>query len=629
MTTDHERLRVVTAGQLTVGATVDLALRYTTGHRGFRPGGNLWLFYDIRQYTQQRTQHLLPDDGLVVSGPAGTTWSGAMLAEGRVVRTLDTIPQLPEFLYGLHVTCTGRELGPGETVTLRLRSQPEGFALPQNAIDAFHFWLVEDPTGALRFEHAPGEKYHYYQPRDARLSVLQSNPLTIAAGAATNIRVHCPSLSTGRTTARLRAEDAYGNPARLPNRPLAGQSCTTPGTIRAALDLPLTVASSAERKTLPSPSRARAQDVELAVGGRVRHGDRDRSEQLPQPQQPGMRMSDAPAQPQLFWGELHGMAFNQRPYREYFEWAKEVACLDFAAGEYFSYNACVQETWDMLIEVWDAFEQPGTFISLPAVEYGTPPDISHRIAFYPATRGLPPILCEERKAAHDPNLTARYSPETIFCADYLALYDLVRRHNGLLHGHFHTQFYAGEDLAEIYQKQPSDLVAEERKINRALQAGLKLGIVGGSDTHDFPTDKPLSRTGTGTPGRHHGCLGRPPGSAVAVRGPPPAALLRDDRRAPARRLPRQWAAHGRDRPRRTATGCGWKHSAPPTSAASSYWRTVSCGAHSSHAGSTQSSRTSGPPQRTTHQASTTATPASSKPTASAPGPAPSGLTASA
>ena len=57
----------------------------------------------------------------------------------------------------------------------------------------------------------------------------------------------------------------------------------------------------------------------------------------------------------------------------------------------------MQETWDTLIEVWEAFEQPGTFISLPAVEYGTPPDISHRIAFYPSTRGLPPILCEERQ----------------------------------------------------------------------------------------------------------------------------------------------------------------------------------------------------------------------------------------
>ena len=493
MTNDRQRLRAITSGPLTVNTTVELALRYTVGHLGFRPGGNLWLFYDIRQYTQQRAQHLLPDDGLVVKGPAGTTWTGAMLADGKVVRTLDTIPQLPEFLYGLHVTCTGRALRPGEAVTIQLRSQPEGFALPQNAIEAFHFWLVEDPSGALRFEHAPGEKYHYYHPRDVQLSVLQSNPLTIAAGAATNIRVHCPSLSTGRATARLRAEDAYGNPARLPNRPLTGQSCTDGARCGAALGLPLTVASSVERKTLPSLAGS-GQDVELAIGGAfdtvtVTSQSSYRSRSNP------VRVSDTPAQPQLFWGELHGMAFNQRPYREYFEWAKEVACLDFAAGEYFSYNACVQETWDTLLQVWDAFEQPGTFISLPAVEYGTPPDISHRIAFYPSTRGLPPILCEERKAAHDPNLTARYSPETIFCTDYRALYDLVRRHNGLLHGHFHTQFYAGEDLAEIYQKQPSDLEAEERKINRALQAGLKLGIVGGSDTHDSRPTNPFPEPG--------------------------------------------------------------------------------------------------------------------------------------
>ena len=186
-----------------------------------------------------------------------------------------------------------------------------------------------------------------------QLSVLQSNPLTIAAGAATNIRVHCPSLSTGRATARLRAEDAYGNPARLPNRPLTGQRCTDGARCGAALGLPLTVASSVERKTLPSLAGS-GQDVELAVGGAfdaVTVNSQSRSNPV--------RVSGTPTQPQLFWGELHGMAFNQRPYREYFEWAKEVACLDFAAGEYFSYNACVQEVWDTLIQVWDAFEQPG------------------------------------------------------------------------------------------------------------------------------------------------------------------------------------------------------------------------------------------------------------------------------
>ena len=266
----------------------------------------------------------------------------------------------------------------------------------------------------------------------------------------------------------------YGNPARLPDRAAVSR-----------------LVSRAADATAPPGS---AQDVELAVGGAF-DTVTVTGQDIPTSRSNPVRVSDAPAQPQLFWGELHGMAFNQRPYREYFDWAKEVACLDFAAGEYFSYNACVQETWDTLIEVWEAFEQPGTFISLPAVEYGTPPDISHRIAFYPSTRGLPPILCEERQAAHDPNLTARYSPQTVVCADYRALYDLVRRHNGLLHGHFHTQFYAGEDLAEIYQKQPADLAAEERKINRALQAGLKLGIVGGSDTHDSRPTNPFPEPG--------------------------------------------------------------------------------------------------------------------------------------
>ena len=256
MRNKHQRLRAITTGPLTVNTTVELALRYTTGRLGFRPGGNLWLFYDIRQYTQQRTQHLLPDDGLVVNGPPAPPGPARCWPAGRSCGRSTRFPSCRSSCTVSTSPVRAAKLCPGETVTLLLRSQPEGFALPQNAIEAFHFWLVEDPTGALRFEHAPGEKYHYYQPRDAQLSVLQSNPLTIAAGAATNIRVHCPSLSTGRTTARLRAEDAYGNPARLPNRPLTGQSCTDGARCGAALGLPLTVASSAERKTLP-PSPAR------------------------------------------------------------------------------------------------------------------------------------------------------------------------------------------------------------------------------------------------------------------------------------------------------------------------------------------------------------------------------------
>ena len=471
MNSTQERFRTTAEGRLRVGSTVALQLGYAAGGQGFRQGGQLWIFYDIRQYTT-RQQRYLPA-GITITGPAGTSWTGTPLADGQQVRTLDTYPQVPEFLYALHVVCTGGTLAPGEQISIDLKTNPDGFRLPENAIDEFHFWLVEDPAGALTFEHAPGEKYHYFHPREAHLSILQGNPLAIESGPASTLRVVVPSLSTGSVKAQIHAEDDYGNPVHDASGPLA-------------------VASSVKQTTVDT-EKALTSGADVAVGGTFDTVVATLGT-LTGGSNP-VRIDPAPAQPQLFWGELHGMAFNQRPYRDYFAWAKDVASLDFAAGQLFSYNTCVEEVWDTLKQVWQAYDLPGIFVSLPAVEFGTLPDVSHRIALFPSTADLPPIFCEERKAAHDPQLQARFSPDTVYCGDYRELYKVARRFGALLHGHFHTQFYEGEDLAEIYQKQPFDIEAEEEKINEAIRGGLKLGIVAGSDTHDSRPTNPHPEPG--------------------------------------------------------------------------------------------------------------------------------------
>jgi hypothetical protein len=196
-----------------------------------------------------------------------------------------------------------------------------------------------------------------------------------------------------------------------------------------------------------------------------------------------VRVVPALPTPRLYWGELHGMMFNERPFEYYFWWARDIARLDFAGGQLFSYFTCVAEAWERYREVWRAFNAPGRFVTLPSTEHGTPPDDSHRHSFLPS-EDAPPIFCEMPEAAEDPCLRARLHPDTVFCADYRELYAAVHRFGGFVHGHHHTRFYEGETLAEIYQKQVADPGVEEARINRALQAGVRLGIVAGSDTHD-------------------------------------------------------------------------------------------------------------------------------------------------
>src|SRR5207247_130638 len=155
--------------------------------------------------------------------------------------------------------------------------------------------------------------------------------------------------------------------------------------------------------------------------------------------------------------------------------------LDVAGGQLFSYLTSVAEVWQALQAGCRAFDQPGRFVSLPSAECGTPPDGSHRHWFLQDVDHVPPIFCEERPAAADSKLRAKFNPDTIYCADYRALYQVVHELGGFVHGHYHTNFYEGETLAEIYQKQVKDTDIEEAKINRALRQGVRLGIVSGSD----------------------------------------------------------------------------------------------------------------------------------------------------
>ncbi|MYD63105.1 MAG: DUF3604 domain-containing protein [Gemmatimonadetes bacterium] len=469
------RFWATAAGRLQVCCPVDLRLHYRAPDGGFRAGGNLWIFYDIRQYLN-RDQAFQPHDGIEITGPPDTDWEGVPLVGGGVVRTFDTHPLTPEFLHAVHIRCKKGRVAPGERVTIALRTHPDGFLLPQNAIDAFHFWLVEDLDGVLSFHH-PGGKYHFFLPRDTDLSILKSNPLTIAPGSVKTLRVTAHALSTGRIAAQVTPIDTYGNPVFSKDE--------------------LTLATAAESISvfLDNSHTTRTHLSAKAPWDQVsaRRGKLNA-------QSNPTRVTTTPSDLTLYWGDIHGMLFNQRPLTDYFIWARDIAHLSFSGGQLFSYSACIAEVWEQLIDAWRSFTLPGEFIALPSIEFATPPDGSHRLGFFPDLDGLSPIFCEDRPEAHDPKLQARYHPETVFCKDYRELYDAVHARGGFTQGHFHTAFYERECLAEIYQKQNVNVDLEEAKINRAIQfQGLKLGIVSGSDTHDSRPANPYPEPGPGKP----------------------------------------------------------------------------------------------------------------------------------
>ncbi|MGH2354950.1 MAG: DUF3604 domain-containing protein [Chloroflexota bacterium] len=507
-------VRVETRGALVVETPVELTLVYTAGEPGFRPGGNLWVFYDIRQFgpAPWGTQDYDRLDGIVVRGPAGSRWSARALNQGGVVRTLDLFPVVTEFLHALHVRCDAGALPTGAEARIELKTHADGFLLPRHAIDDFSFGLVEDPVGALAFQPVGDGKYWHFRPREAALPVLRSNGIAVECGPPAAVRAVCPSLAVrngdaARTTVYVNLEDAYGNPAPAPHWRLSAASAHGAAVLE-------DVSGSRAHVEAPVAGPHDAVDVRAEVGAEGGEtgtaGAGHPADGLPRATSAGRPRSVlkahsnpvrvvAPEQTGpfgLFWGDLHGMLFNQRPFEDYFRWARDVARLDFAGGQLFSYLACVREAWERLVEVWHDFDQPGRFVALPSVECGTPPDGSHRHYFLPEVAGAAPIFCEDRPVARDPMLLARFHPETVFCADYRALYREAHARGGFVHGHFHTRFYEGETLAEIYQKQVVRPEPEEGRINAALRAGARLGIVGGSDTHDSRPANPHPERGT-------------------------------------------------------------------------------------------------------------------------------------
>jgi len=216
---------------------------------------------------------------------------------------------------------------------------------------------------------------------------------------------------------------------------------------------------------------------------------------------PAISLAGQRQTPGVFWGELHGMAFNQRPLDDFYKYAKNFTHLDFCAAMRFSYNTCVGNVWQDTKDAARRHTEPGRFVAFAGFECGTPEDDSHRCAYFPDPDEVPPIFCESRPPARDPMLHSRFHPDTILCRTTADFYAAVRRYGGFVGGHFHTTTYDQEILAEIWQKQDMNMHSgdEEERLYDLLRRGKRFGLIGGSDTHDSMPGNPNPEPGCPNP----------------------------------------------------------------------------------------------------------------------------------
>ena len=188
--------------------------------------------------------------------------------------------------------------------------------------------------------------------------------------------------------------------------------------------------------------------------------------------------------PSVYWGEFHGMVFNQRPLDDYYNYAKQISRLDFCAPFWFSYGTCVEDVWDEVKAAARRHTKPGEFVAIAGFECGTPPDGSHRCVLFPDAEHVPPIFCEDRPPAQEPFFLKRLHPDTIVCRSTNELYAAVEKYGGIVTGHFHTRRYEQEVLAEMFQKNLTRPDEEEQRLYELMRQGKRFALAGTSDTHD-------------------------------------------------------------------------------------------------------------------------------------------------
>ena len=194
--------------------------------------------------------------------------------------------------------------------------------------------------------------------------------------------------------------------------------------------------------------------------------------------------------PGVFWGEFHGMVFNQRPLDDYYNYAKQVTELDFCAPMWFSYNTCIGNVWDEVKAAARRHTERGKFAAITAFECGTPPDGSHRCIVFRDPDNVPPIFCDERPPAQERFFQKRLHPDTIICKTVEELYETVAKYGGLITGHFHTRRYHNEVLCEMFQKNLTKPADEEQRLYELLREGKRFALAGTSDTHDSMPGNP-------------------------------------------------------------------------------------------------------------------------------------------
>jgi hypothetical protein len=377
----------------------------------------------------------------------------------------------------LLLTVQGRALGPGERVVLTYGDRGGGG--PGSRAQTFlegkrYFWVDVDADGTGAFVTLPDPPY-----------------VTVAGGPAAGLVVVAPSTVVAGAPFRLlvRAEDACGNPA---------QAYRGTASVRSEVrSLPSSAAKGPKSEVAPPRGRGInlpvAEHTFTAGDGGVRWLEEcaapeaglytitavDEAAGLRAESNP-IRCTEVAPRHRLNWGDPHGgQVALAAKIGDFFRYGRDVAGIDFAG---YQRNDHVHSDADYAVQqtAEREFHAPGRFVPLPGFEWsGEPPMGGHHNVYF--RRHIQPIRRNSHRGLADTSGAAADLPHVLdLFRAYWGADVVITPHVGGGHADLTYHEPALEPALEI----TSTHGTFEWFFHESLGQGYKLGVVGGSDSHD-------------------------------------------------------------------------------------------------------------------------------------------------
>lgn len=344
----------------------------------------------------------------------------------------------------------------GETITVRFgdrRGGSPGIRLQTNCEEHFALKVYVDAFATYEFTELP-----------------KSPGFALVAGPADRLKAILPSLAVACEAFRLAvvAEDAWGNPTALGERPIA-------------------LVSSAPIRNLPERITARPGEGPLAIENLTVDAPADIDLRLNDASGVELARANpmrvvADASLRRYWGDLHGQSgetVGTNPARTYFAYARDKAFVDIVGHQGNDFQI-TDAFWQELNQLTSEFDVPGRFVCVPGYEWsGNTGMGGDRNIFY--RREGRQIFRSSRILVHgqDPNNADCYTAKDMFGA--LQGEDaVVIAHVG---GRYADIKFAHDGKLERAVEVHSTWGTFEWLLHDAFDKGYRVGVVCHSDDH--------------------------------------------------------------------------------------------------------------------------------------------------